>query len=148
MALIQSEDKRNNEATKGTYLEGIFYLKLNSLLFYNSLSCCLIGLHVGQVRLIFALPDYLHGNDLPRYHACIEWFNPFCAPNANSKLHSVTCSHCNNSYHQNHATGFNCIKLLPHAKIWDDLSSCKVVEHRCPRGMQILYQHHITTAPT
>ena len=36
IALIQSEDERNNEATKGTYLEGIFHLKLNSVLFSNS----------------------------------------------------------------------------------------------------------------
>ena len=36
MALIQLEDERNNEATKGTYLEGIFHLKLNSVLFSNS----------------------------------------------------------------------------------------------------------------
>ena len=28
MALIQSEDERDNEATKGTYLEGISHLKL------------------------------------------------------------------------------------------------------------------------
>ena len=35
MALIQSEDERNNEATKGTYLEGIFHLKLDSVLFSN-----------------------------------------------------------------------------------------------------------------
>ena len=115
MALIQSEDERNNEATKGTYLEGIFHLKLNSVLFSNSfffLSCCLVGLNVGQVWLIFALPDYLFGNGLPRYHACIEWFNPFCAPNADSKLHLVTCSLCNNS----------CItKILPLASI---ISSC------------------------
>ena len=35
MALIQPEDERNNEATKGTYLEGIFHLKLDSVLFSN-----------------------------------------------------------------------------------------------------------------
>ena len=31
MALIQSEDERHNEATKGTYLEGFFHLKLEFL---------------------------------------------------------------------------------------------------------------------
>jgi hypothetical protein len=69
------------------------------LMFCFTNSCCLsmIGLRVGQVRLIFALPDYLRGTALPRYHACIEWFNPFRAPNADSKLHSVTRSHRNNS---------------------------------------------------
>ena len=37
MALIQSEDERDNEATKGTYLEGIFHLKLFCFLthFFN-----------------------------------------------------------------------------------------------------------------
>ena len=75
-------------------------------------SCCLIGFHIGQVQLIFALPDYLHGNDLPKYQAYIEWFNPFHAPIADFKLYSVTCSHCNNS----HIT-----KIMPLASI---ISSC------------------------
>jgi hypothetical protein len=44
-----------------------------------------------------ALPDYLRGRELPRYHACIEWFNPFRAPNPDSKLYSVTRSHRNNA---------------------------------------------------
>jgi len=48
------------------------------------------------MRVIFALPDYLRGRDLPKYNACIEWFNPFRAPNADSKLYSVTRSHRNN----------------------------------------------------
>ena len=56
-----------------------------------------LGLHAGQVRLIFALPNYLRGHDLPRFHACIEWFNPFRTPNADSKLYSVTRSHRNNA---------------------------------------------------
>ena len=74
MALIQSEDERDNEATKGTYLEGIFHLKLFCFLtHFFFLSCCLIGLRIGQVRLIFTLLDYLRGNNLPRYHTCIEW---------------------------------------------------------------------------
>jgi hypothetical protein len=69
-----------------------------SSLFTNSFSrCCLLALRVGQVRLIFALPDYLRGHNLPRYHACIEWFNPFRAPNADSKLYSVTRSQRNNA---------------------------------------------------
>jgi len=75
MALIRVEDEMNNEATKGSFLE---------------------GLRVGQVRLIFALPEYLRGHDLPTYHACIEWFNPFRAPNPDSKLYSLTRSHRNN----------------------------------------------------
>ena len=49
------------------------------------------------MRLIFALPDYLRGHDLPRYHACIEWFNPFHAPNSHSKFYSITRSHRNNA---------------------------------------------------
>ncbi|KAF8808413.1 Zn-finger domain-containing protein [Phlegmacium glaucopus] len=68
IALIQAEDERSNNATKGTYLE---------------------GLRVGQVRLIFALPEYLRGHNLPRFHACIEWFNPFRAPNPDTQLFSV-----------------------------------------------------------
>jgi hypothetical protein len=55
------------------------------------------GLRVGQVRLIFALPEYLRGPDLPEYHACIEWFTPFRDPNTDSKLYSVSRSHRNNS---------------------------------------------------
>ena len=57
----------------------------------------MIGLRVGQVRLIFALPDYLRGRDLPKYHACIEWFNAFRAPGPDSQLFSVTRSHRNNA---------------------------------------------------
>ena len=35
VALIRAEDERNNEATKGTYLEGMIDLKLDSVfLFY------------------------------------------------------------------------------------------------------------------
>ena len=57
----------------------------------------LIGLCIGQMRLIFALPDHLRGRNLPKYHACIEWFNAFHAPNPDSLLYSVTRSRCNNA---------------------------------------------------
>jgi hypothetical protein len=98
MALIRVEEERTNEATKGSYLEGNYDLILDyCFVLLNFLHLSLIGLRVGQVRLIFALPDYLRGRDLPRYHACIEWFNPFRAPNPDSKLFSVTRSHRNNS---------------------------------------------------
>jgi hypothetical protein len=51
------------------------------------------------MRLIFALPDYLRGHDLglPKFHACIEWFNAFRAPNPDSQLFSVTRSRRNNA---------------------------------------------------
>ena len=97
MALIRVEDDKNNEATKGTFLEGMFLLTLRFvLLTHFFLPCILTGLRVGQVRLIFALPEYLRGRDLPTYHACVEWFNPFRAPNPDSNLYSVTRSHRNN----------------------------------------------------
>jgi hypothetical protein len=69
-------------------------------LFTNiSSCCCLIGLRVGQVRLIFALPEYLRGHDLrlPKYNAYIEWFNPFRAPNVDTQLFSITRSRRNNT---------------------------------------------------
>jgi hypothetical protein len=75
----------------------VFDLIFNTISFLTNTSscCCLIGLRVGQVRLIFALPDYLRGRDLtlPKYNACVEWFNPFRAPNADTQLFSVTRSH-------------------------------------------------------
>lgn len=63
-------------------------LSASILLFYLILKCLLLGLRVGQVRLIFALPDYLRGRNLnlPKYHACVEWFNSFRAPNPDSQL--------------------------------------------------------------
>ena len=51
------------------------------------------------MRLIFALLDYLRRHDLglPKFHACIEWFNAFRAPNPDSQLFSVTRSRRNNA---------------------------------------------------
>jgi hypothetical protein len=100
MAVIRADDERGNEATKGTYLEGIYPETLHHFILTDTSSCgFLIGLRVGQVRLIFALPDYLRGHDLrlPKYNACVEWFNPFRAPNPDTQLFSVTRSHRNNA---------------------------------------------------
>jgi hypothetical protein len=85
--------------------ELILKVRLRSSLFHNypfnlRISfCCLIGLRVGQIRLIFALPDYLRGRNLrlPKYNACIEWFSAFRAPNPDSNLFSVTRSRRNNA---------------------------------------------------
>ena len=84
----------------------------DSFIFNPFIFSLILGLRVGQVRLIFALPDYLRGHHLPLYHACIEWFNPFRAPNPDSKLYSVTRSHRNNA---------PIIEIVPLASI---VSSC------------------------
>ena len=69
------------------------------LIYYSNVFILPLGLRVGQVRLIFALPDYLRGHNLnlPKYHACVEWFNAFRAPNPDSQLYSVTRSRRNNA---------------------------------------------------
>jgi hypothetical protein len=81
--------------------EGLFWkvcLRISTPFDFTNSIIFTLGLRVGQVRLIFALPDYLRGDNLPRYHACVEWFNPFRrAPNSDSNLYSVTRSHRNNA---------------------------------------------------
>jgi len=60
---------------------------------YSLMWYYLSGLQVAQVHVIFRMPDHLRGCELPKYHTDIEWFNPLCAPDPNSLLHSVTHSY-------------------------------------------------------
>ena len=67
------------------------------LLLFGEFFCFFLFIWINFFSSSFLIYMYLRGHDLPQYHTCIEWFNPFRAPNANSKFHSVTRSHHNNA---------------------------------------------------
>ena len=84
--------------TIGTYLEGMFFKSLGFVVSKSSnldYTTWILGLHVAQLRVIFALPEHLRHPHLPNRLTYIDWFTPFRTPHSNSSIFSVSRSERN-----------------------------------------------------